>query len=70
MDKKKINLEPLDIKHVVITPAEWEKIRPEIKKLQSYGLYYDISGYYDKLYLRVRVNQYTQEYIEKLLAEV
>lgn len=70
MDYKKINLEPLNIKHVVITPAVWEKIRPAIKELQPHGLWYDISSYYAKLYLRVRVNDYTQEYIEKLLTEV
>ena len=70
MDYKKINLEPLNIKHVVITPAVWAKIRPAIKELQSNGLWYDISSYYDKLYLRVRVNDYTQAYIEKLLTEV
>ena len=63
----KINLKPQDIKHVVITPDKWSALRPVIKELQARGLWYDVSSYYNKIYLRVSVNEYTQKYIETLL---
>lgn len=61
-----INAEPTGIKHVVITRQTWEKIRPEIKRLQKFGFWYDVS-YGDKIYLRTKVNDITQGYIESLL---
>lgn len=65
--KKSINNLPLDIKHVVISREKWQEIRPIIKDLQTAGLWYDVSEYYNKIYLRVRVNPETQAYIESLL---
>ena len=65
--KSIINKEPLNIKHVVISPEKWQNIRPIIKDLQAAGLWYDVSSYYNKIYLRVRVNPDTQKYIESLL---
>lgn len=62
-----INLEPLDVKHVVITRQTWERIRPVIKYYQKYGLWYDIASYGDKLYFRCKVNDITQSFIESLL---
>lgn len=67
MAQNKVNNMPLEIKHVVISPAKWQEIRPIIKLLQAAGLWYDVSSYYNKIYLRVRVNPYTQTYIESLL---
>ena len=63
----KVNCKPLNIKHVVISPEKWKEIRPTIKLLQAAGLWYDVSSYYNKIYLRVRVNDYTQTFIESLL---
>jgi len=63
----KINIDPQTVKHVVITPEKWSAIRPIIKELQKNGLWYDVSSYYNKIYLRVSVNEYTQKYIETLL---
>lgn len=65
--KRVINNDPLQIKHVVISRDTWEKIRPIIKDLQKSGLYYDVSEYYNKIYLRVLVNPETQKFIESLL---
>ena len=62
-----VNNEPLQVKHVVITREKWHEIRPVIKELQAGGLWYDVSEYYTKIYLRVRVNPDTQKYIESLL---
>ena len=62
-----VNKEPLTMKHVVISCDKWQEIRPLIKELQTSGLYYDVSGYYNKIYLRCMVNDITQSYIESLL---
>ena len=64
---KLINNEPLQVKHVVITREKWHELRPVIKELQAGGLWYDVSEYYNKIYLRGRVNPDTQKYIESLL---
>ena len=65
--KKIVSCDPLQIKHVVISREKWADIRPVIKDLQKSGLYYDVSEYYNKIYLRVLVNPETQKYIESLL---
>ena len=62
-----INLEPLEIKHVVLTHNEWDDLRPYIKRLQKFGFWYDVSSYYDKLYIRVKVNDITEKYLQSIL---
>ena len=64
---KLINNEPLQVKHVVITREKWQELRPVIKELQAGGMWYDVSEYYNKIYLRVRVNPDAQAFIESLL---
>ena len=65
-----IALEPLEVKNVVIRKAVWLELRPVIKKLQSFGLWYDISEYGNKLYLRCKVNEIIQNYIEKQIERI
>ena len=62
-----ISLEPLDVKSVLIDKSVWVRIRPVIKDLQKNGLYYDVSEDGNKIYLRCKVNEITQSYIESLL---
>lgn len=62
-----IALEPTTIKSVLINQTVWSNIRPKIKELQDYGLWYDVSQDGNKIYLRVKVNDITQGYIESLL---
>jgi len=62
-----ISCEPLEVKNVLIGKQTWERIRPAIKYLQNYGLWYDVSEDGNKIYLRCKVNTLTQSYIESLL---
>ena len=67
LTKDIINLEPTNIKSVLIDKSVWNKIRPIIKDLQKNGLWYDVSEDGNKIYLRCKVNEITQAYIESLL---
>ena len=62
-----ISCEPLEVKNVLISKETWQRIRPAIKYLQKYGLWYDVSEDGNKIYLRCKVNTLTQAYIESLL---
>ena len=67
LTKDIINLEPTNIKSVLIDKSVWNNIRPIIKDLQKNGLWYDVSEDSNKIYLRCKVNEITQAYIESLL---
>ena len=62
--------EPAEIKSVEISRKAWELYRPTIKKLQRYGLWYDVSECYNKLLVRVRVNEITENYLQAVLDEI
>ena len=65
-----IALEPLEIKSVSITSNQWQVYRPFIKRLQNYGIWYDVSSYYNKLLVRVKVNAITEKWLQSVLDEI
>lgn len=65
--RDKVTEKPRNIKHVVISIKKFQEIRPLIKTLNNYGMWYDVSEYYNKIYLRCDVNEYTQSIIESYL---
>ena len=65
-----IALEPTNIKNVVLTKKQWEVFSPIIKALQKLGLWYDISEYYTDLYIRVKVNDITEKYLQTILDNI
>ena len=65
-----IALEPLDIKSVTISQKQWDLYRPTIKRLQHFGLWYDVSQYYNKLHIRVKVNEITEKFLQSVLDEI
>ena len=62
-----IALEPTEIKSVELTRHEWNLYRPIIKKLQKFGLWYDVSECYNHLLVRVRVNEIVEKYLQSIL---
>lgn len=65
-----IAAEPTDIKGVELTKKQWQKFRPTIKKLQKYGLWYDVSECYNMLLIRVKVNDIIQSYLQSVIDEL
>lgn len=65
-----IALEPLEVKSVVLTKSEWKYYRPIIKRLQAFGLWYDVSEYYDKIMVRVKVNEVVENYLQGVLDSI
>ena len=62
--------EPTNIKHVTLSKKEWDIFRPVIKRLQKLGLWYDISEYYNELYIRVKVNDIIEKYLQSILDNI
>lgn len=65
-----IALEPTNIKNVVLNKKQWEVFRPVIKTLQKLGLWYDISEHYTDLYIRVKVNDIIEKYLQSILDNI
>ena len=65
-----IALEPLEVKSVVISKSVWKDYRPIIKHLQAFGLWYDVSEYYDKIMVRVKVNEVVENYLQGVLDSI